>query len=133
VCVQDLSLGECMIKWLNIDKNYTPHKFIQDSFKWFKWTWLLFLKCYYYNLWIIHVQSSTNFPKSMWKLVFNVSNVIFQFGSPKTKTHKDHMNNDPCKAFKKYVFGTKKLKMKIKMQFIWTYENMVKFWPFKNP
>jgi hypothetical protein len=26
---------------------------------------------------IIHVQSPTNLPKSMWKLVFNVTNVIF--------------------------------------------------------
>jgi hypothetical protein len=36
-----------------------------------------FKKCYYYNLWIILVQSPTNLPKSMWKLVFNVANVIF--------------------------------------------------------
>ncbi len=63
----------------------------------------------------------------MRKLVFNVSSVIFKFKSPKRKTHKIHMNNDPCKAFKKYVFGTKKLKNKQKLQFIWTYENMIKF------
>ncbi len=49
------------------------------------------------------------------------------------------MNNDPCKAFKNmghysyglcdplYAFGTKNLKNKQKLQFIWTYENMVKF------
>ncbi len=42
------------------------------------------------------------------------------------------MNNDPCKALKNmdhysYGFGTKKLKNKQKLQFIWTYENMVKF------
>jgi len=34
-------------------------------------------KCYYPNLWIIHVQSFTNLPKSMWKFVFNVMDVIF--------------------------------------------------------
>jgi hypothetical protein len=43
------------------------------------------------------------------------------------------MNNEPCKAFKKYAFGTKKLKNKQKLQLIWTYENMVKFEPFKSP
>jgi hypothetical protein len=37
------------------------------------------------------------------------------------------MNNDPCKVFKKYAFGIKKLKNKKKLQFIWTYENVVKF------
>jgi hypothetical protein len=36
--------GECMVQWLNNDKNYTPYKSIQDFFKWFKWTWLLILK-----------------------------------------------------------------------------------------
>jgi hypothetical protein len=35
------------------------------------------------------------------------------------------MNNDLCKVFKKYAFGTKKLKNNQKLQFIWTYENMV--------
>ncbi len=51
-----------------------------------------------------------NLPKSMWKLVFNVFDVIFKFGSPKRKTHKVHKNNAPFKNFKKYAFGTKKLK-----------------------
>jgi hypothetical protein len=37
----------------------------------------------------------------MWKLVFNVIDVILKFGSPKRKTHKVHMNNSPCKALKK--------------------------------
>ncbi len=36
------------------------------------------------------------------------------------------MNNSPCRAFKKYAFGTKNLKNKQKIQLIWTYENMVK-------
>jgi len=42
------------------------------------------------------------------------------------KTHKVHWNNAPSKNFKKYTFGTKKLKNKQKLQLIWTYENMVK-------
>ncbi len=36
-----------------------------------------FLKYKYSNIWIIHVQSPTNLPKFMWKLVFYVVNVIF--------------------------------------------------------
>jgi hypothetical protein len=36
--------------------------------------------------------------------------VIFQFGSPKRTTNEVHMNNAPSKIFKKYVFGTIKLK-----------------------
>jgi hypothetical protein len=44
----------------------------------------------------------------MWKLLFNVANVIFKFESPKRKTHKVHMNNAVCKALKEYAFGTKK-------------------------
>jgi hypothetical protein len=63
----------------------------------------------------------------MWKLVFNVSNVIFQFGSPKRKTHKVHKNNAPSKTFEKYAFGTIFLKKKKNLQLMWTYENMVKF------
>jgi hypothetical protein len=61
----------------------------------------------------------------MWKLVFNVIDVILKFGSPKRKTHKVHKNNAMFKTFKKYVFGTKILKNKQKLQLIWTYENMV--------
>jgi hypothetical protein len=34
-------------------------------------------------IWIIHVQSPTNLLKSMWKLVINVADVIFWFGSSK--------------------------------------------------
>ncbi len=37
-----------------------------------------FLKCYYANLWIIHVQSLTNHAKYMWKFVFNITDVNFQ-------------------------------------------------------
>jgi hypothetical protein len=65
--------------------------------------------------------------------MFNVINVIFKLGSLKRKTHKVHMINDPSKAFKKYAFGTKKLKNKQKLQLVWTYKNMVKFEPFKSP
>jgi hypothetical protein len=82
---------------------------------------------YYYNIWIIHVQSFTNLLKFMWKLVFNVIDVILKFESLKKKTHKVQRNNAPSKTFKKYDFGTKKLKNKQKLQLIWTYENMVKF------
>jgi hypothetical protein len=59
----------------------------------------------------------------MWKLVFNVADVIFLIGSPKNKIYKVQKN----KTFKKYAFGLKQLKNKQKLQFIWTYENMVKF------
>jgi hypothetical protein len=50
----------------------------------------------------------------MWKLVFIITNVILKFGSPKRKTHKIQKNNAPFKTFKKYAFGTKKLKKKNK-------------------
>ncbi len=54
----------------------TPYKiFLNDSNG---HGWYIFL-IYYYNLWIIHVQSPTNLPKSMWKPVFNVVDVIFKF------------------------------------------------------
>jgi hypothetical protein len=43
------------------------------------------------------------------------------------------MNSGSSKALKKYAFGAKHLKKKKKMQLIWTYENMVKFEPFKSP
>ncbi len=54
----------------------------------------------------------------MWKLVFNVVDVIFYFGSPKV-----NKNNAPSKTFKKYVVGTKNLKNKQKLQLLCTYEN----------
>jgi hypothetical protein len=63
----------------------------------------------------------------MWKLVFNVFNVILKILNFKKKTHKIHMNNGPCKAFKKYAFGTIFFKKNKKLQLIWTYENMIKF------
>jgi hypothetical protein len=65
---------------------------------------------------MIHIQSLTNLSKFMWKFVINVVDVIFEFGNFKRKTHKVHMNNDPCKAFKymgQYSYGL--------------YENIVKF------
>jgi hypothetical protein len=54
----------------------------------------------------------------MWKLIFNVIDVIFQLGNLKRKAHKVLKNNAPSKTFKKYVFGTKKLKDKQKLQLI---------------
>ncbi len=77
-----------------------------------------YLKIYYFNLSIIHVQSLTNLSKFMWKLIFNVIDVIFQLGNLKRKAHKVLKNNAPSKTFKKYVFGTKKLKDKQKLQLI---------------
>jgi hypothetical protein len=68
----------------------------------------------------------------MWKLIFNVVDVIFWFENLKRKTHKVQMNNAPSKTFKKYAFGTIFLKNKQKLQIIWTYENMVKVQPFKS-
>jgi hypothetical protein len=113
-------------RWFNIGKSYTPYKFIQDFLNDSNRDGCYFKKYYYYYIWIIHVQSPTNLPKSMWKLLFNVVDVIFYIRSPKRKTHKVHRNNAPSKTFKKYAFGTKKLKNKQKLQLIWTYENMVK-------
>ncbi len=75
----------------------------------------------------MYIQSPTKLPKSMWELIFNVADVIFKFGSPKKETHKVFKNNASSKTFKKYAFGTKKLKNKQKLNFICTYENMVKF------
>jgi hypothetical protein len=57
---------------------------------------------------------------------------FFNLKFKKKKAHKVKMHNDPCTGFKKYAFGTKKLKTKQKLQLEWTYENMVKFQPFKS-
>ncbi len=86
-----------------------------------------FFNCYYSNIWIIHVQSLTNLPKFMWKLVFNVIDVIFQFESSKRKPAKFLKIMPHLKDSKTYVFGKKKSKDKKKLQLIWTYEYMVKF------
>jgi hypothetical protein len=71
------NFGECMIKWFNINKFTLPKNpykiFLNDS----NGHGCYFLKYYYFNIWIIHIQSSTNLFKSMWKLIFNVTNVIF--------------------------------------------------------
>jgi hypothetical protein len=71
-----------------------------------------FFKCYDFNIWIIHVQSPTNLPKSTWKFIFDVIWIM---------TH--------LKFSKNMLLGGKNEK---KLQFIWTYENMVKFEPFKS-
>jgi hypothetical protein len=84
---------------------------------------------YYSNLWIIYVQWPTNLPKSMWNFIFNVTNVIFQFGSPKRNVHKVHMNNALCKNFKCIYFWNKEIEKQTKNV---TYENMVNQ-PFKSP
>jgi len=78
-------------------------------------------------MWIIHVQSPTNLPKCMWKLVFNVVEVIFWFGNLKEKPIKPKGIMSHLKFSKKNAFGKSFLKNKIKLQLIWIYENMVKF------
>jgi hypothetical protein len=63
------------------------------------------------------------------KSSFKNLEVFFPFLVPNREW--THMNDDPCKAFKK-----KKLRQKIekqKLQFIWTYENMIKFYHSKVP
>ncbi len=70
-----------------------------------------FLNFYYFNLWIIHVQSPTNLPKTMWKLEFNVVDVILNFGNFKKKTHKVQRNNAPSKTFKKMLLGQRNWKI----------------------
>jgi len=73
---------------------------------------------------MIHVQSPTNLPKSMWKLVFNVVDVIFKFGSPKRKTHKVHRNNEPSKTFKNICFWDKEIEKQTKITIhmdLWKY------------
>jgi hypothetical protein len=47
-----------------------------------------FKKYYYFNLWIIHAQSPTKLPKSMWNYMFNVTNVIFNLEVLKGKPTK---------------------------------------------
>jgi hypothetical protein len=60
-----------------------------------------------------HLQT---FPKFMWKLVFNLVDVILIFGSPKRKTHKVHTNNAHVKLFKNMFLGQKKLKKQKKIE-----------------
>ncbi len=47
----------------------------------------------------------------MWELVFNVIDVIFEFGNPKRKTHKVLKNIAPSKTFKNIFFYNKKIKI----------------------
>jgi len=64
-------------------------------------------KCYYFNYWIIHAQSFTNIPKSMWKLVFNVANVIFYLKVLKGKPTKSRWIVNYVKFSKKNLLGQK--------------------------
>jgi len=52
---------------------------------------------------------------------------FFNLENPKKKPKKFKGIMLDLQLSKKYVFGTKKLKKRQKLQFIWTYENMVKF------
>jgi hypothetical protein len=80
-----------------------------------------------FNLWKKHIQSFANLPKSMWKLVFNVIDVIFHLEVLKIKPTKSKWIMTYVKLSKTYAFGILKLKNKQKLQLIWTYENIVKF------
>jgi len=63
--------GECMIKWtilVEIALPISPYKILKNDSNGHG---------YYFNIWIIYVQLPTNLPKSIWKLVFNVVDVIF--------------------------------------------------------
>ncbi len=50
--------SECTIKCFNIGKNYTPYKSVQGDSNGHGFH---FFNCYHYKLWIIHIQSTTNF------------------------------------------------------------------------
>ncbi len=60
----------------------------------------------------------------MWKLVFNVVNVIFKFGSPTRKTHKVLKNIAPFKTFKKICIWDKEI---VKQTKIATYMDLWKY------
>jgi len=96
---------EGTIECFNINGNCIPYKSKHNFFKWFKWTWLLLFLIYYYNLWIIHVQSLANLPKSIWKLVFNVTDVNFSLEVLKIKPTKSRWIMTHVKLSKTYVFG----------------------------
>jgi hypothetical protein len=104
-------MGKCKLQWLNIGKNtlctssYKIFKMIQmKSVVSFKSATILIF-------WIIHVQSLTNFPKSMWKLIFNVVDVILKFESHKRKTQKVQRNSAPSKTLKKMLLGQRNWKI----------------------
>jgi hypothetical protein len=73
---KNLLSGECIVEWCKNGRNYNPYEskqfFKNDS----NGHDCCFLKCYYYNIWIMHAQSPTNLSKSMWKFIFNVIDVI---------------------------------------------------------
>jgi hypothetical protein len=65
-------LGECTINKFTFPIN-SYKIFLNDS----NGHGCYFFKYYYFNICIIHVQLSINLFKSMWKFIFNVTNVIF--------------------------------------------------------
>jgi hypothetical protein len=78
------NLGQCAIKLFNISRFTLINSykiFLNDSNR----HGCYFFKYYYSNIWIIHDQSLTNLPKSMWKLIFNVIDVIFNLKVLKRK------------------------------------------------
>ncbi len=80
----------------------------------------------------MHFLSTTNLSKSMWKLVFNVTNVILNLEIWEGKPTMSIGIMTDVKLLKTYVFGTKKLKKK-KLQFLWTYEIWSNFNHSKAP
>ncbi len=93
----------CIVKWFIFGSFYILYKSIQDSLH------CCYLKKYYYsNIWIIHIQSPTKLSKFMWKVVFNVVDVILKFGSCKRITHKVDKKQCPIQNFQNHIFWDKK-------------------------
>jgi hypothetical protein len=73
---------------------------------------VFFFLNYHSNIWIIHVQSPTNLPKSMWKLVFNVVDVIFNLEVLKGKLTKSRWIMTDVKLSKNMILGQRNWKIK---------------------
>jgi hypothetical protein len=88
---------------------------------------------YYFNIWIIHVQSFTKLPKSMWKLVFNVIDVNF-LEVLKGKPTKSKRIMPRLKLFKPMLLGQRNWKTNKNcdsygLMNIWSNFNHSKLWP----
>jgi len=100
----------CIVKWFILGSFYILYKSIQDFLH-----GCYFKNYYYFNIWIIYIQSPTKFPKFMWKLVFNVVDVILKFGSCKRITHKVHKKQCPIQNFQNHIFWDKKIEKETKI------------------
>jgi len=105
-------------------RNYTLYKSVQGFSKKIQMDMVVMLKkCYYFNFWIIHVQSLVNILKSMWKLVFNVTTIIFYLKVLKGKPTKSRWIMTYVKLSKK-LFWNKKIEKQTKIAThmdIWKY------------